>query len=232
MRIEINRKCLLATMLATVLVVGCGQTSGEESTADDASQAPPLASDPAQRRGLMDTVKAMIAEPELILPEGTVLTARLIPALSTETHAVGDSFDATLAESLIAGGEVVAPAGSSLTGVVVEADKGGRVDGRARIGVQLTELRTAGDRRIEISTDAVARTAPATKTKDAQKIGIGAGVGAAIGAIAGGGKGAAIGAAAGGGAGTGAVLATRGAPAEIPSETVLSFRLRHAVKIP
>lgn len=231
MRIEVGRKSLLAMLLATLLFAGCGQTGSETSAADDANPAPPAASDPETGQGLVDTVKTMVSEPEFILPEGTSLTARLVPTLSTETHAVGDPFEATLAESLTADGKVVAPAGSSLRGVVVEADRGGRVDGRAHIAIQLTELSVARDRRVEISTDSVTRTAPATKGKDAQKIGIGAGVGAAIGAIAGGGKGAAIGAAAGGGAGTGAVLATRGAPAEIPSETVLSFRLLHAVKI-
>jgi hypothetical protein len=74
--------------------------------------------------------------------------------------------------------------------------------------------------------------ARATKGRDAMKIGIGSGVGAAIGAIAGGGMGAAIGAAAGGGAGTGVVLATRGAPAVIPSESVLHFALRSPITVP
>ena len=102
------------------------------------------------------------------------------------------------------------PGGASVTGVVVESDPGGRVKGVARIAVQLTGLRTDDGQQIEISTGSVARQARTTKSEDAQKIEIGAGIGAAVGAIAGGGKGAAIGAAAGGGAGTGAVLATRG----------------------
>jgi hypothetical protein len=167
----------------------------------------------------------------VVVPEGTTLKARLIPTLSTKTHSVGDTFEATLAEPLVVDGRTVAPAGSDLTGKVVEADKGGRVEGRARIAVQLTALNIPDGSRIEIRTDTVSQTARATKKKDATKIGIGSGVGAAIGAIAGGGKGAAIGAAAGGGAGTGAVLATRGDPAVLPSETVLSFRLRNTLTI-
>jgi hypothetical protein len=55
-------------------------------------------------------------------------------------------------------------------------------------------------------------------------IGGGAVVGAIIGAIAGGGKGAAIGAATGAGAGA-AVQAVRGQKIEIPSESMLDFRL-------
>src|SRR6266511_178751 len=50
-------------------------------------------------------------------------------------------------------------------------------------------------------------------------------------AIAGGGKGAAIGAGAGGGAGTGLVLATRGDPAVVPSESKLTFRLQGPITV-
>jgi hypothetical protein len=105
------------------------------------------------------------------------------------------------------------------------------VKDRASLAIQLTRLHTASGRVVEISTSTITREAKATKGKDAAKIGIGSGVGAAIGAIAGGGKGAAIGAAAGAGAGTGVVLATRGEPAVIPSETVLNFALRAPVTV-
>jgi hypothetical protein len=88
-------------------------------------------------------------------------------------------------------------------GKVVESDKGGRVRGKARIAVQLVRVELPGGKNIDIATNTIARTARATKAKDAQKIGIGAGIGAAVGAIAGGGMGAAIGAASGGGQGPG-----------------------------
>jgi hypothetical protein len=45
------------------------------------------------------------------------------------------------------------------------------------------------------------------------------------------GAGAAIGAGVGGGAGTAHTLATRGEPAVVPAETLLTFRLRSAVNI-
>ena len=89
----------------------------------------------------------------------------------------------------------------------------------------------ASGRVVGISTNTITREAKNTKGKDALKIGIGSGIGAAIGAIAGGGKGAAIGAGAGAGAGTGVVLATRGDPAVIPSETVLRFALRAPITV-
>lgn len=169
--------------------------------------------------------------PALVLPEGTPLKVRLIPTLSTETHSAGDTFEATLVEPLVAENSVVAPKGATVTGKVVESTRSGRVKGVARIAVQIVRLETAPGRAIEISTAPLARQARTTKKEDATKVGIGAGIGAAIGAIAGGGKGAAIGAAAGGGAGTGVVLATRGDAAVIPTETILTFKLRNAADI-
>ena len=59
----------------------------------------------------------------------------------------------------------------------------------------------------------------------AEKVGGGAAVGAILGGIFGGGKGAAIGAAAGGGVGAGANTVTRGQQVQIPSETVVRFKL-------
>ena len=115
--------------------------------------------------------------------------------------------------------------------MIAESDKGGRVKGRAKLVVRLTRLHASSGHGVEIVSNTIEREARATKGKDAAKIGIGSGVGAAIGAIAGGGKGAAIGAGAGAAAGTGAVLATHGDPAVIPSESVLEFRLHSPVTI-
>jgi hypothetical protein len=166
----------------------------------------------------------------VVLPEGTQLRVRVIPTLSTQTLKGGETFEATLAEPLEIGGRVIAPRGAPVTGKVVEADPGGRVRGVAHLTLQLSSL-AAGGKTVDIVTDTVTQEARATKGKDAAKVGIGSGVGAAIGAIAGGGKGAAIGAAAGGAAGTGVVLATRGEPAVVPSETVLSFTLKAPARI-
>lgn len=109
---------------------------------------------------------------------------------------------------------------------VVESDDGGRVKGRARLA-----LRVTGINGLDARTGVYAVQARATKKKDAARIGVGSGLGAAIGAIAGGGKGAAIGAAAGGGAGTGVVLATRGEPAIIPAESILTFKLTDPIRV-
>lgn len=68
--------------------------------------------------------------------------------------------------------------------------------------------------------------------QSAGRIGGAAAAGAIIGAIAGGGKGAAIEAGVGAGAGTTVQLVTHGQKKHIPSETLLEFKLEHAVTAP
>jgi hypothetical protein len=162
---------------------------------------------------------------------GAPITISTAKELSTKTAKDGDLFTASLARPIVDGDWVIAKRGALVQGVVVNSDPGGRVKGRASMTVKLRSLELADGRRVDLSTSSYTKEAKSTKKKDAMKIGIGAGIGAAIGAIAGGGKGAAIGAGAGGGAGTGLVLATRGDPAVIPSESQLTFRLQGPISV-
>lgn len=157
------------------------------------------------------------------MPPDSVLKVRTTDRLSTESHQNGDTFTATLEEPLVGQRRVIAPRGATVEGRVVEADKGGRVQGVARLAVELTRVDPPDGPAFDVATNTVTKQAPATKAKDAKKVAVGSGVGAIVGAVAGGGQGAAIGAAAGAGAGTAAVLATRGDPAVIESESVLTF---------
>jgi hypothetical protein len=135
-----------------------------------------------------------------------------------------------LAEPLLVDGKTILAKGAEVEGVVAESDDGGRVKGVASISLRLTSIEVGG-KQIPMKSSLYVKAAPATKKKDAVKVGIGAGIGAAIGAIAGGGKGAAIGAASGAGAGTGVVLATHGDPAEVPAESIISFRLAGPLEV-
>jgi hypothetical protein len=169
-------------------------------------------------------------ESAVIVPEGTALVVRTTSVLSTETMESGQAFTASLALPWLHDGREIAAKGSRVEGKLVNADDGGRVKGVASLSVRMTGMQV-GEQLVDLSTNTVTQNARTTKGKDATEIAIGAGVGAAIGALTGGGKGAAIGAAAGGGAGTGLVLATHGAPAVIPSETPLTFKLSAPVSI-
>lgn len=163
--------------------------------------------------------------------EGTNITISTSKTLSTKYDKPGDRFSASLSKSITDGEWVIARRGALVEGEVVNSDPGGRVSGVASMTIKLRSLQLADGRKINLSTNSYTVQAKSTKRKDAAKIGIGAGLGAAIGAIAGGGKGAAIGAAAGGGAGGGLVLATRGDPAQISSESELTFHIQEPITV-
>jgi hypothetical protein len=164
------------------------------------------------------------------IPAGTRLTLRLGSGVSSRSSRIEDPVQATLARPVIIDGTTVIPAGSAVSGYVSQAERSGRVKGRARVGVRFTTLRVDGTR-YGVRTASITRVAPGTKREDAAKIGIGAGAGAIVGAIAGGKKGAAIGSAVGGGGGTGVVLATRGREVSLSRGTTVTTRLTEALTV-
>ncbi len=162
---------------------------------------------------------------------GTLIPVRLIETVSSDRNHPGDTFTASLDEPLVADGFVIAERGARVEGRILSTQEAGRVKGLSQIALALTSIMTSDGQRVEITTDSFAKNGPESKGSDAAKIGGAAAIGAAIGAIAGGGKGAAIGAGVGGAAGTGGVMATRGKPAVLPSETKISFRLSNSVTV-
>ncbi len=167
----------------------------------------------------------------LMLPAGTWLTVRVDQPISTDHNQAGDFFSATLAQPLVADGIVVARRGQTVAGVVAEAQKGGRVKGVSRLGLQLTELTLVDGRQVTVKTSLINRKGDTSTGRDAAAIGTTTGIGAAIGAAADGGFGAGMGAIAGAAASTIGVLVTRGKPTEVYPETPLMFRLDAPVAI-
>jgi sRNA-binding protein len=164
------------------------------------------------------------------LAAGTALPIRTTTAMSTKTTKAGATFEASLTAPLTVDGEVLAPAGAAVTGVVVDSDDGGRVKGKATISIALKTIATRYGP-VAVQTDSKQAVAQSTVKKDVVRGGIMTGAGAAIGAIAGGGKGAAIGAGIGGAAGVGTAMATKGAAASFPAETPLKFTLKAPVTV-
>ncbi|MBL0161941.1 MAG: hypothetical protein IPP47_33530 [Bryobacterales bacterium] len=183
------------------------------------------------RQGVEEAKRMAAPAPIHTIPAGTPLSVRTTGKLSTKTAANGSLFEATLDQPLEIDGYLVAARGATVEGVVVSSDPGGRVKGVASITVALRRIIMADGRSLAIKTGQFAAEAKKSGGKDALKVGVASGIGAAIGAIAGGGKGAAIGAGAGAAGGTGMVLGTRGAAAELPAETVLSFKLAAPVNV-
>jgi hypothetical protein len=167
---------------------------------------------------------------EFTLPVGTTLPVELTTTVASDVSEVEDTVRATLRHAVTVDGQEVLPTGTELAGHVTEAERSGRVKGRARVGFRFTSLRY-DDERLPVRTDPIAQEAEATKGEDATKIGIGAGAGAVIGAVVGGKSGAAKGAAIGGAAGTGAVMATRGKEVRLEPGTEISVRLASPLAI-
>jgi hypothetical protein len=162
---------------------------------------------------------------------GAALPVRIGETISTQRNRPGDRFLATLDKPLVIDGFIIAEKGARIEGRIVESDPGGRVDGVARLTIELIMLTTADAQHIRIRTAPFVKSAAESYGQDAAKVAGGAAIGAVIGAIAGGGKGAAIGAGVGGVAGAGDVLLTRGRPASIPVETRVGFRVEQPVTI-
>ena len=175
--------------------------------------------------------KARPAPQHVTIPAGTLVVVRTQNTLSTDRNFNGDTFAATLDQPLVVDGFVIAERGAEVEGRIVRSEKAGRVEGLSDLSIELVRLHTSDGQRLSIATEPHEVRGQRTRGSDAKKVGIGAGLGAIIGAIAGGGRGAAVGAGAGGAAGGGVVLATRGQPAVIPSESRLTFHLRTPIEV-
>lgn len=172
------------------------------------------------------------AEPikEVTLPEGTLLSIRMIDAIDSAVNKVGDSFEATVEKPVLLSNNVVIAKGAHIEGRVVEAKAAGRFAGKPSIALELTKV-TVNGKSYELQTGQHAEAGPSRGKRTAIVTGGGAAAGAVIGGLAGGGKGAAIGAAAGAGAGTGVQALTKPQQVKIPSESVLDFRLKTPVTV-
>jgi len=160
----------------------------------------------------------------LTIPEGTLLSIRLIDSIDSDKNKAGDTFRATLDSPIMVGDRVAVPRDADIEGQVLDVKSAGHFAGRSDLALVLTRLSVHG-RSYELQTDEYTRQGSSRGVRTAETVGGGAGVGALIGGLAGGGKGAAIGAAVGAGAGTGVQAATKGQQIRLPSETVLEFRL-------
>ncbi len=169
--------------------------------------------------------------PELTIRPGTYLTVRMDQMLSSDHNRAGDGFSATLVKPLVIDGVVVAERGQTLGGRVAESQKGGRVEGVSRLGVELIDLPLVDGQQLPIKTQFVGQVAGTSVGRDLGAVASTTALGAATGAMAAGGFGAGIGAASGAVAGLIGVLVTRGHPAVIDPESVVTFRIEQPVVI-
>lgn len=165
------------------------------------------------------------------VPAGTRILIRTIDSLDSNKQRTGYRFTASLETNLQAEHMVVAPRGSTVYGRLAEGSSAGRMSGSSQLTLELTDIVINGTAYpLFTSTFEVKGRGEGKKT--AGKVLGGTGLGAIIGGIAGGGTGAAIGALAGAAGGTALAASKKGEQLQIPSESLLEFRLEQAVSLP
>jgi hypothetical protein len=169
--------------------------------------------------------------PPIVVPVGTVLTVRTSQELSSKDSQTGQTFLATLAQPVSVAGRPAFPAGSTVSGTVVNAKAKGKIKGEAQLDLALTSI-TVGQHTYGIQTGVLSSTEKGKGKRTAATTGGGAAGGALIGGIAGGGKGAGVGALVGAGAGFIGGAATGNKQIEIPAEAALSFTLSQPLTLP
>jgi hypothetical protein len=167
---------------------------------------------------------ATTADAATAVPAGTRLTVRMIDSIDSNTNHVGDRFRASLDSDLVANGVTVAPKGTDVYGRLSEVESAGRITGKAQLTLELTDIKI-NNRLQPIVTGEYELVGDSRTASTAKRAGGCAVIGAIVGGIAGGGTGAAIGAGVGAGAGTATNAARDAENVNVPSETVIEFRV-------
>jgi hypothetical protein len=162
------------------------------------------------------------------IPSGAQIDVRTNESIRVSADdAKGQVYDGVVASEIAnPDGRVLIPRGARAELIV-------RHVGKNEIAIDLASI-TVGEHRysVDASEHSVRqREGIGGNKRTGEFVGGGALFGTILGAVAGGGKGAAIGALAGGAAGAGTQLATRGHGVNVPSESLLTFRLEQPLKI-
>ena len=181
---------------------------------------PPSSSSSSQDADRRQTTRSS-ANPNEV-PVGTEFDVRLQNSLSSATAQPEDRFEATtLVDLRDERGRVTVPAGSTMRGIVSSVTKATRTQRTGKMTVAFDRVTISGKSYPIRATVTQALESEGIKGEK-EKIGIGAGAGAIIGAILGGAKGALAGILIGGG---GTIAATEGKDVELPVGTTLRVRL-------
>lgn len=164
------------------------------------------------------------------IPAGTRVRVRIDQDLGSKISQAGETFSATVAAPVVIDGQTVIPRDARAEGTVIDARPLGHFKGGALLELRLERVRTQwGSYPVQTST--MERVERGKGKRTGFFAGGGAGFGALVGGLAGGGKGALVGAVAGAGAGTAGSAMTGNHQIFLPAETLITFRLEHAVHV-
>ena len=170
------------------------------------------------------------------IPSGTQLALTSNSRVCTNTHKVGDTFTATVAETVTGSNGAVIPAGATATVRVTELKRSENANDPIRVGLDVTSV-SVGGRSVAVdartSDAAVERVRNSTRSDDAKKVIGGAVIGAIAGQVLGKDtKGTVVGAAAGAAAGTAAAAATANFDGCVGNGARITIVLNDAVSFP
>lgn len=171
------------------------------------------------------------AKKKISVPAGTRILIRTIDPIDSSTQKTGYRFKASLETNLQVEDTVVAPRGTVVYGRLAQASSAGRMSGSSQLTLEMTDIVINGTS-YPLLTSTYEIKGKGEGKKTAGKIIGGAGLGAIIGGIAGGGTGAAIGVLAGAAGGTALAASKKGEQLQIPSESLLEFRIEQPVSLP
>ena len=214
-------------------MVAAGRPGTAGAAGMSASAEPPVLSPATQTSAPSDPPPPVPTFEEVVVPAESVLGLQVMTTTSTEEARVEDPVEAKVTRDVRIGGTVAIPAGARVLGVVTVAERGGKVKGRARLGVRFHTLvlADAAATRVAIRTDTIFRESESQGQQSAAKIGAATAGGAILGAIIGGGKGAVIGGSIGAGGGTAVVMRGDRSVATLQAGTAITVRLQDAVTV-
>ncbi len=233
---------ILLVAVVAVAAAGCSRHATTTAQGNDdrdqgaqptsqVSQAAPAAAQPPAPEYVRTERRREVPPRLMTVPAGTRISVRLAATVSSASATPGQRLEGELAAPLVAGGAVVAPAGTAVQATVETAVPSGRLARPARLALDLTSVRIA-DQWVAVTTSSVERTGATHTTHDTRFIAGGAAVGALVGQLLGGNhnttlRGAALGAA----AGTGAAAATGKLDVAIGPNEVLAFTLDQPLEL-
>jgi hypothetical protein len=172
---------------------------------------------------------AAVAQQNMVtVPAGTNIMVRMLDSVDSSKSQPGSRFSAVLETNIAVNGATIVPAGNTVYGRLAVAEQAGRATGSSNLQLELTDVVVNGTA-YPIYSSAYEVKGSSSGKRSARRLLGGAGLGAAIGAIAGNaGMGAAIGAT----AGAVGSIAQKGQSIQVPSETLIAFRLEQPASLP
>jgi hypothetical protein len=166
----------------------------------------------------VEAAQEMAADPNTItVPAGTRLVIRMADTVDTRKHKAGHKFRGQLEGAMVVNGVTVAPRGTMLYGVIVDAKKSGRAAGSSSLTMEFTDI-MIDDQLFPIATEALSAQTGGEGKRTVGRTARAAAIGGLIDGSSGARTGAKVGA--------GASLLTAGESINVPAGTLLETALR------